>query len=75
MAIHGPDIRHINSVQSLAGSVAPAAGIASIHIFFGRALFMKYEKPAVQRFGTLRELTLGGGPQLSGDATNLYHRS
>ena len=36
---------------------------------------MKYEKPAVQRFGSLRELTLGGGAQLSGDATNLYHRS
>jgi hypothetical protein len=36
---------------------------------------MKYEKPAVQRFGTLRELTLGGGPSNGGDATNLYHRS
>jgi hypothetical protein len=36
---------------------------------------MKYEKPAVQRFGSLRELTLCGGPQTAGDATNLYHRS
>ena len=36
---------------------------------------MKYEKPAVQRFGSLRELTLGNGPQLGGDATSLYHRS
>jgi len=36
---------------------------------------MKYEKPAVQRFGSLRELTLGGGSQQTGDATNLYHRS
>ena len=36
---------------------------------------MTYQKPAVQRFGSLRELTLGGGAQLSGDATNLYHRS
>ena len=36
---------------------------------------MKYEKPAVQRFGSLRELTLGGGPQSQGDATNLDHRS
>ena len=35
---------------------------------------MKYEKPAVQRFGSLRELTLGGGAQLSGDAANLYQR-
>ena len=35
----------------------------------------QYEKPVVQRFGTLRELTLGGGPQSTGDATNLYHRS
>ena len=36
---------------------------------------MTYQKPAVPRFGSLRELTLGGGPSLSGDATNLYHRS
>jgi hypothetical protein len=36
---------------------------------------MTYEKPAVQRFGSLRELTLGGGAQMQGDATNLYHRS
>jgi hypothetical protein len=36
---------------------------------------MTYQKPAVQRFGSLRELTLGGGAQESGDATNLYHRS
>jgi hypothetical protein len=36
---------------------------------------MKYEKPVVQRFGSLRELTLGGGPEESGDATNLSHRS
>ncbi|MFL5618766.1 MAG: lasso RiPP family leader peptide-containing protein [Gemmatimonadaceae bacterium] len=36
---------------------------------------MTYQKPAVQRFGSLRELTLGGGGTPSGDATNLYHRS
>ena len=36
---------------------------------------MKYEKPIVQRFGNLRELTLGNGPVLAGDATNQYHRS
>jgi len=36
---------------------------------------MTYQKPAVQRFGSLRELTLGGGANLAGDATNLYHRS
>lgn len=36
---------------------------------------MPYEKPTVQRFGSLRELTLGGGAQQTGDATNLYHRS
>jgi hypothetical protein len=36
---------------------------------------MTYEKPVVQRFGTLRELTLGGGPANAGDATNIYHRS
>lgn len=34
-----------------------------------------YQKPVVTRFGTLHELTLGGGPQEQGDATNLYHRS
>jgi hypothetical protein len=34
-----------------------------------------YQKPTVMRFGTLRELTLGGGSQEQGDATNLYHRS
>ena len=36
---------------------------------------MKYEKPAVKRYGSLRELTLGNGPRLGGDATSLYHRS
>ena len=36
---------------------------------------MTYQKPTVQRFGSLRELTLGGGNNLQGDATNLYHRS
>jgi hypothetical protein len=36
---------------------------------------MTYQKPAVQRFGSLRELTLGGGAMLAGDATNQYHRS
>ncbi len=34
-----------------------------------------YEKPAVTRFGSLRELTQGGGPAGGGDATNVYHRS
>jgi hypothetical protein len=36
---------------------------------------MTYVKPSVQRFGSLRELTLGAGPNTSGDATSLYHRS
>ena len=36
---------------------------------------MKYEKPAVQRYGSLRELTLGNGPRLGGDAVSVYHRS
>jgi hypothetical protein len=36
---------------------------------------MTYQKPVVQRFGTLREITLGSGPNTPGDATNLYHRS
>ena len=34
-----------------------------------------YEKPEVKRFGSLRELTQGGGPSGGGDATNVYHRS
>lgn len=36
---------------------------------------MKYEKPAVQRFGTVREITLGNGPRLGGDSQSIYHRS
>ena len=34
-----------------------------------------YEKPEVKRFGSLRELTQGGGNSNGGDATNIYHRS
>jgi hypothetical protein len=34
-----------------------------------------YQKPEVKRFGTVRELTQGGGPAGAGDATNVYHRS
>jgi hypothetical protein len=34
-----------------------------------------YEKPVVQRLGSLRELTLGQGANLGGDATSIYHRS
>ncbi|MDB4883317.1 MAG: hypothetical protein JWL95_2083 [Gemmatimonadetes bacterium] len=34
-----------------------------------------YEKPAVQRFGGLHELTLGQGSLTGGDATSIYHRS
>jgi hypothetical protein len=45
------------------------------NIISGEAIHMKYEKPAVQRFGTVREITLGSGPSTPGDATNLYHRS
>jgi hypothetical protein len=36
---------------------------------------MTYVKPAVQRFGSVHELTLGFGPLDGGDATSLYHRS
>ena len=48
-------------------------GLPSACLYLGGT--MTYEKPAVQRFGTVRELTLGGGPLEGGDATNLYHRS
>ena len=34
-----------------------------------------YEKPVVHRFGSIRELTLGTGRELGGDATSVYHRS
>jgi hypothetical protein len=34
-----------------------------------------YEKPAVQRFGTLREVTQGSGPSMGGDPQSVYHRS
>ena len=34
-----------------------------------------YEKPVVQRLGSLRELTLGLGPNLGGDSQSVYHRS
>lgn len=36
---------------------------------------MNYQKPQVQRFGTFRELTQGGGPNSGGDNSSLYHRS
>jgi hypothetical protein len=36
---------------------------------------VKYEKPSVHRFGTLREHTLGFGPASGGDAASIYHRS
>jgi len=34
-----------------------------------------YEKPQVKRYGSLQELTQGGGMTSGGDATNVYHRS
>jgi hypothetical protein len=40
----------------------------------GKGVVM-YEKPAVQRLGSLRELTLGLGPNLGGDPASVYHRS
>src|SRR3954447_5144416 len=36
---------------------------------------LMYEKPVVQRLGSLRELTLGLGPNLGGDPASVYHRS
>jgi hypothetical protein len=52
-----------------------AIGAGNIPALFEQGGTMKYEKPAVQRLGSLRELTLGTGPNTPGDATNLYHRS
>ena len=34
-----------------------------------------YEKPVVYRYGSLRELTMGQGAAIGGDATSIYHRS
>jgi hypothetical protein len=36
---------------------------------------LMYEKPVVQRLGSLRELTWGLGPNLGGDPASVYHRS
>jgi hypothetical protein len=50
-------------------------GYAPQIVFFQQEFVVSYVKPAVQRFGSLVELTLGQGPSLGGDATSLYHRS
>ncbi|PYP76625.1 MAG: hypothetical protein DMD35_18005 [Gemmatimonadetes bacterium] len=65
--------RHASSSVSgcRKGGTHPAKDLFTLH---GRD-DMTYQKPSVQRFGSLRELTLGGGSTLQGDATNLYHRS
>ena len=55
-------------------SAVALSGHLAQHTYRGRST-MKYEKPAVQRFGSLREVTLGNGPRLGGDAVSLYHRS
>lgn len=34
-----------------------------------------YQKPAVERFGTLREITQAGGTPTPGDPSNTFHRS
>jgi hypothetical protein len=57
------------------GLVGQPLAMKPAYYHFGEASRMKYEKPAVQRFGTVREITLGSGPNTPGDATNLYHRS
>lgn len=36
---------------------------------------MRYEKPTVTRFGSVRDLTHGAGPAGGGDATSVWHRS
>ncbi len=33
-----------------------------------------YERPTLERLGTLRELTLAGGANTPGDGANPYHR-
>ena len=59
----------------MSGSPIPPPAGRSDHMPQTSEMSMAYQKPVVQRFGSLRELTLGGGAQLQGDATNLYHRS
>lgn len=70
-------MRHTTSVALRSGQASFGLTLAHRQAFTisGRRLVMKYEKPAVQRFGTVREITLGAGPNQPGDATNLYHRS
>jgi hypothetical protein len=34
-----------------------------------------YEKPRLERFGTLRELTRAGAPEPVGDSLSQWHRS
>jgi hypothetical protein len=36
---------------------------------------MRYERPSVTRYGTIRELTNGAGPAGGGDSQSIYHRS
>jgi hypothetical protein len=53
-------------------SLPPGSVTTSKHRSYRSAM---YQKPEVKRFGSLRELTQGGGPAGGGDATNVYHRS
>ena len=73
----GCELRNTNGVPIPGGSAIcrPATGTQPGIHHFGEAMHMKYEKPAVQRFGTVREITLGAGQNTPGDATNLYHCS
>ena len=67
---------HVIGVDRRWAAVPTAPCWGGLQRFLGTVeTVMKYEKPAVQRFGTLREVTLGGGPQTQGDATNQFHRS
>ena len=54
------------------GSLVPDSVTSSKHRSQRSAM---YETPEVKRFGSIRELTQGGGPAGGGDATNVYHRS
>jgi hypothetical protein len=65
-----------NSEVGLLAAAPVAAVLGGIpHALDNLEGTMTYVKPVVQRFGSLRDVTLGNGPLDGGDATSLYHRS
>jgi len=69
---------HLATVTRVPGRCtkgAPIAGPGLAPRHDSQKESVMYEKPAVQRFGTLRDITQGLGPALGGDPQSVYHRS